>query len=106
MFNWLVPLNGIYRIGVWKEMAANIRGKEYNVRVIIDENGNLVIGAVQGFYHVSSNITDIKKVPDSTVKQIAKKLGIERSVKPLNAASEATLEETRCQDVVIKTFAV
>jgi hypothetical protein len=65
------------------EMVATVRNKEFNIRVLFTETGEPVIGNVQGFYHVDSNITDIKPVPDSTIQQIAKALGIKKSSRNL-----------------------
>lgn len=57
-------------------MAASLKGREFNIRVSFDENGEPVIGMVQGFYASGSNCVDIKGVPASVKAQIAKALGI------------------------------
>lgn len=60
-------------------MASRIKNKEYNVRIVFDQDGEVVIGFVQGFYKAGSNCVDIKPVPESTISLIARKLGIKRS---------------------------
>lgn len=60
-------------------MPTQLRNKEYNVRVLFDENGEPVIGMCQGFYKVGSNVTDFRPVPTDVIIQIAKKLGIKAS---------------------------
>ena len=64
-------------------MVASVRNKEYNIRVLFTETGEAVIGHVTGFYKVGSNVTDLKAVPDSTIQQIAKALGIKKSSRNL-----------------------
>lgn len=66
-------------------MSASIKNKEYNVRICFTEDGDPVIGFVQGFYAIGTNCVDIRAVPDSTVLQIAAKLGITRSTKLLTS---------------------
>lgn len=59
-------------------MSDVLRNRSFNVRVSFDADGNPVIGWVQGFYAVSENVVDMKKVPEDVHVMIARKLGIER----------------------------
>jgi hypothetical protein len=62
-----------------------LHDKEYNVRIIFTSDGTPVIGRVDGFYKVDTNIVDILPVSESTIRLIAKALHIQHSTTMLNA---------------------
>lgn len=57
-------------------MSRSLKGREFNARISFDENGNPILGWVQGFYAAGSNCVDIKPVPVGVIVQIAKALGM------------------------------
>lgn len=65
-------------------MSNTIKGRSFNLRISFDEAGEPCIGYVRGFYKASEVAVDLKDVPDSIVRAIAKALGIEKSERLLN----------------------
>lgn len=51
-----------------------IKNKEYNVRLIFDENGNAQIAWAHGLYRVSKNLREWRSVPESIRCKIIKAL--------------------------------
>lgn len=70
-------------------MSNSVHGRSYNVRVSFTDEGEPVIGMVQGFYNVKAECYDIRPVPEGIVMQIARKLGIEKSSKSLKFNRQA-----------------
>lgn len=72
-------------------MSNTIKGRSFNLRISFDEDGVPCIGYVRSFYKASDVAVDIKDVPDSIVRQIAKSLGIKRSEKLINVSKNTKL---------------